>query len=364
MTQSSGEIVDKILAVACSLGVSDIHFNPLCEEFAVFFRLHGRLLHACDADLSLPGTVSKAAVQRLKVLAKLNLGEQRKPQDGQLVMEFAGKSCDLRIAVMPTIRGERLAARIMSHDNMWDSVANLGMTAIQQEQVKTMLREQSGLVVVAGQIGSGKSTTMHAMLREKSKEGASVLSIEDPVERYEDSFAQVQVDERQGFTFSACLRSALRQDPDVLMVGEIRDEPTAAIAVRAGMIGHLIMTSLHADHPALVISRLLDFGIRLHFIETALRLVIWQRLRPVYCEYCGAKGCSYCHQLGVVGRQAEFQVMTSQAMEPLFFAIQMQEQPMATVGREEGFGRVLSEAETARYGVFPERFERSFAGGN
>ncbi len=364
MTQASGEIVDEILTVACLLGVSDVHFNPVCDEFAVLFRLHGRLLHASDADSSLPQTVSKAAVQRLKVLAKLNLGEQRKPQDGQLVVQSAQEPCDLRINVMPTVRGERLAARITSRHTMLDSLASLGMTDQQQEQVQTVLREQSGLIVVAGRIGSGKSTTMHAMLHEKSKEGASVLSIEDPVERYEDSIAQIQVDERQGLTFSACLRSALRQDPDVLMVGEIRDEITAAMAVRAGMIGHLIMTSLHADHPALVITRLLDFGIRPHFIETALRLIIWQRLRPVYCECCGGQGCAQCHQLGVLGRKAEFQVMTTQTLEPLFFAMQMHVQSIPTCGRDEGFGPIYSEAETSRYGVFPERFERPFASRN
>lgn len=364
MNQSSGEIVDEILSVACLVGASDIHFNPVSDEFSVLFRLHGRLLQASEAEPSLPQTVSKAAVQRLKVLAKLNLGEQRKPQDGQLVMKLADGTCDLRINVMPTVQGERLAARITSRHALSDSIASLGMTEQQQEQVQTVLHEQSGLIVVAGKIGSGKSTTMHAMLRQKSKEGASVLSIEDPVERYEDSFAQIQVDERQGFTFAACLRSALRQDPDVLMVGEIRDEITAAIAVRAGMIGHLIMTSLHADHPALVISRLLDFGIRPHFIETALRLIIWQRLRPIYCESCGGKGCSKCHQLGVLGRQAEFQVMTKQALQTLFFGMQMHAESVPTGGRDEGFGPIYGEAETTRYGVFSERFERPFTSRN
>ena len=365
MSTHCGEIVDDIIAVACTMGASDVHFDPFADGLIVRFRLHGKLIEANRVSPLLPHVVTNAAVQRLKVLAKLSVGELRKPQDGQLSLPIRDdSSCDIRISTMPTVRGERLVARIIVPENPWDSIASLGLTPYQQEQVQAVLDDQGGMVVIAGGIGSGKSTTMHAMLLEKSRCGASVLSIEDPVERHYEAFSQVQVDEWQGLTFAQGLRAALRQDPDVLMVGEIRDEQTAAIAVRAGMTGHLIITSIHADHPAGVVSRLLDFGVHPHFVEEALRLIVWQRLRPVACRNCDGKGCSKCYGLGFCGRKADFQLLTRQAIEPLFFAAQMHMQPLLTRAKEDAFGAVRGEAETARYGGFSQRFERSFASGN
>ncbi len=310
MDEPSGELVDEILATAIWLMASDVHFDPFEDDIEVSFRIHGRLVEACQVS-HIPNRVSKAAVQRLKVLARLSLGEQRRPQDGQLHMQTSHGSCDIRVATIPTVRGERMVARLIPEKVPWDSLHALGMSRVEEQIVRHALDLPGGLIVTGGRVGVGKSTTMHALLAERRMLGQSVLTIEDPVERRMQSYQQVEVDEHAGMGFADALRASLRQDPDVLMVGEIRDEQTAQIAVRAGMTGHLIITSVHADHASQVILRLLELGVAPRYVRDVLRLVIWQRLVPVVCEECSGQGCGSCLGLGVVGRRPEFELMSS-----------------------------------------------------
>nr|NNM90988.1 Flp pilus assembly complex ATPase component TadA [Bacilli bacterium] len=304
-------VVDQVLACAFEVGASDVHFDPHEGTWRVLIRLYGVLFPANRISDALSAYVSKEAILRLKVLAKLNIGEQRIPQDGQVTFHFsATQSCDLRINCLPTLYGERVVVRLLDGSKAIENLTALGMREEEQQKIRHVMHDHKGLIIVAGSIGSGKSTTMHTMLLEQCRQGASVLSLEDPIERKFPDFTQVQIDEKQGMTFAQGLRAALRQDPDTLMVGEIRDGETADIAVRAGMIGHLIISSIHANRPEGVMNRLLDFGVHPLCLEEALRLVIFQTLDPQFCQQCLGIGCDACHGIGYVERKAAFQVMT------------------------------------------------------
>lgn len=307
MVTMAGEVVDEIIAIAVWLRASDVHFDPVADHLAIRFRIHGKLIDA-DAVSHLTRTVPRQVVGRLKVLARMSLAEQRRPQDGQVRLETPHGDVDVRVATMPTVRGERVVARLLPVDTQWRTVGSLGLEPAQlQELRKTAAR--GGMILVAGRVGVGKSTTLHAILAERNQAGASVLTIEDPVERIIDAYSQVEVDERVGLTFAQGLRTALRQDPDVLMVGEIRDEATAQIAVRAGLIGHLMLSTIHADSAEQVVLRLLELGIDAPLLASALQLVIWQTLAPILCERCQGHGCDDCIGLGLVGRRAVFSLL-------------------------------------------------------
>lgn len=293
---------------ALTLGASDLHLDPFAEGLGIRLRIHGRLL-PLDQVTAFPFFVEQSALARLKVLAKLSLAERRRPQDGQFHFLYGSAECDLRMATMPTIRGERAVVRILPKENPWQSIASLGLSKVMEEEVKQFFAGAGGMLITAGKVGSGKSTTLYALMRERNLLGESVLTIEDPVERKLDTFSQVEVDEKIGLTFAEGLRSALRQDPDLLMVGEIRDELTAQIAVRAGLTGHHLLSTVHADTSFQVITRLLEFGVERSYLAESLKLIIWQRLVPLVCVDCHGKGCTTCHHVGIIGRQAEFRML-------------------------------------------------------
>ncbi|MHB1628108.1 MAG: GspE/PulE family protein [Bacilli bacterium] len=317
----ASEVVDEIIAVAVWLRASDIHFDPVADHLAIRFRIHGKLIDA-DAVSHVARIIPRQVVGRLKVLARLSLTEQRRPQDGQVRLETPHGAVDVRVATMPTVRGERVVARLLPADTEWRTVASLGLEPAQLHEVRKTAA-MGGMILIAGRVGVGKSTTLHAILAERSQAGDSVLTIEDPVERKMDDYNQVEVDERVGLTFAEGLRNALRQDPDVLMVGEIRDEATAQIAVRAGLIGHLMLSTIHADNAEQVVLRLLELGIDAPLLASALRLVIWQTLAPILCEHCHGRGCGDCIGLGLVGRRAIFSLLRA-------------DQIVAAVGAERG----------------------------
>ena len=304
----AADLADAILARALLVGASDIHLNPAGDESRVFLRVHGRVASLSELT-GLPDLVPKAVMQRIKVLAKMQLGEQRRPQDGQMRMAVSGVTVegDLRIAAIPTVLGERMAIRVIPANGPWDSLENSGMSHSQLAQVRDAL-QKGGVGVVLGRVGSGKSTTLHAMLRERSSVGATVVTIEDPVERRVDGYQQIEVDERHGLTFAVALRAALRQDPDILMVGEIRDSETAETAVRAGLTGHLVLTTMHADDVGQVAARFLELGVGARYVQEALRIAIWQKLVEIICPDCRGTGCGQCAGIGVLGRRAVFEV--------------------------------------------------------
>lgn len=319
MVTMAGEVVDEIIAVAVWLRASDVHFDPVADHLAIRFRIHGKLIDA-DAVSHLTRTIPRQVVGRLKVLAKLSLAEQRRPQDGQVRFETLHGAVDVRVATMPTVRGERVVARLLPVDTQWRTVASLGLEPAHLHEVRKTAA-MGGMILVAGRVGAGKSTTLHAILAERSQAGDSVLTIEDPVERKIDAYSQVEVDDRVGLTFAQGLRTALRQDPDVLMVGEIRDEATAQIAVRAGLIGHLMLSTIHADSAEQVVLRLLELGIDASLLASALQLVIWQTLLPVMCEQCHGYGCGACIGVGLVGRRAVFSLLRADGVVDVVGAV-------------------------------------------
>ncbi|PWI58813.1 GspE/PulE family protein [Sulfoacidibacillus thermotolerans] len=310
---STGEYVDELIALAIRLQASDIHFDPFEERFLVRLRIHGRLVDI-DQISGYEKWIHRQAVTRLKVLAKLSLVETRRPQDGYLHMKGNFGSCDLRISTLPTIQGERAVVRLIPGEVPDQTYVALGMTPLQAAQLQSVVNENAGMIVVTGRVGVGKSTTLHAVLADRSNCGNSILTIEDPVERRVSGYQQVEVDERIGLTFAQGLRAALRQDPDVLMVGEIRDEATAKIAVRAALTGHLLLSTMHAELGPQVVYRLIEFGIPIEYIRQVLKLVIWQTLHPIDCTICAGAGCSACKTLGVTGRKAEFSLFPSESI--------------------------------------------------
>ncbi len=320
MDVEQGELVDRVILMAIRLGASDLHFNPRENGLDVQVRVHGKLLPLVRvADF--PEGVDQTALARLKVLARLSLAERRRPQDGRFRFERDGLSCDIRLATMPTVHGERAVVRLLPQKTPWQSLAALCLPHELEARVWEFFAGAGGMLVVSGKVGSGKSTTLYALMRERCRLGESVLTIEDPVERRLESFAQVEVDEKVGLTFAEGLRNALRQDPDLLMVGEIRDELTAQIAVRAGLTGHHLLSTVHADAPEQVLTRLLEFGVERSYLAQSLKLVVWQRLVPEWCERCRGDGCEACQGVGVTGRHAEFRTLFTDDIERLLDAL-------------------------------------------
>lgn len=304
----AAEWADAILFGALEVGASDIHLNPAEDQLRVFYRIHGRVVDASTVA-GLPAHAPKAVAQRIKVLAKMQLGDQRRPQDGQLRLSSPahGDEADLRVATIPTVQGERLAIRVIPAEGRFGRLEDSGLSYTQLASVREALR-RGGMGVVLGRVGAGKSTTLHAILQERSLAGATVVTIEDPVERKVAAYQQIEVDERAGLTFAVALRAALRQDPDVLMVGEIRDRDTAEIAVRAGLTGHLVLTTMHANRVEQAVARFLELGVDARFVQEAMRFAIWQKLVEIVCPDCRGKGCIQCAGVGLLGRRAVFDV--------------------------------------------------------
>lgn len=308
-------LLEELVSTAIGLSASDIHFDPQGDAISLSYRIHGKLL-AVDAVSELPREASKAIVARLKVLARMAMGDQRKAQDGHLRVETAHGTCDLRVATVPTIAGERAVVRLFPVGVAVRKLHELGMPPVLLQSLQRVLQQGSGgIVLVAGKIGVGKSTTLHALLSEHAAQGASVITIEDPVERRVGAYHQMAVDERQGWTFSECLRAALRQDPDWIMIGEIRDQETAQIAIRAGMTGQMIAATVHADDPQQALLRFVELGVDPGLLVQAVRMVIWQRLTKVKCDACEGKGCERCAGVGLVGRRADFVSMDRAQVE-------------------------------------------------
>ncbi len=353
---NTGEIVDELIDMAIRLQASDIHFDPRDDLVLVRLRIHGRLVDI-DHVSSYAKLFTRQAVTRLKVLAKLSLAETRRPQDGHFHLQGDFGECDLRVSTIPTVQGERVVIRLIPEKSMFETFIALGMTNAQVAQLRAVVNGMGGMIIVAGRIGTGKSTTLHAILAEKARLGDSILTIEDPVERRILAYQQVEVDERIGLTFAEGLRAAVRQDPDVLMVGEIRDEMTAQIAVRAGLTGHLLLSTMHADPGLQVIYRLLELGISSDYVRQALKLVIWQTLQPIVCTMCKGSGCSSCHGLGIIGRRAEFSFLTSDAIERVVSGYQFKRNPTSsTIDQSTRNGGLAVAEETSgktRYGEFP-----------
>ncbi len=277
------KIVSTILRYAIEGRSSDIHIEPTPTKTRIRFRMDGEL----HTSLELPGKVHDAVVARIKILSKLRLDEKRQPQDGRFSVTIENRRIDFRVSTFPTEYGEKVEMRILDHSDMTTTIESIGLSKGQLASIREMMRAPYGIILIAGPTGSGKSTTLFAMLSETDREGNNVVSLEDPVEYEIPGVSQSQVRPEIGYTFASGLRSILRQDPDIIMVGEIRDKETAALAVQAALTGHLVLSTIHTNTAAGAIPRLIDMGVDPFLIAPTLVSVIGQRLVRKLCPGAG-----------------------------------------------------------------------------
>jgi len=322
------KLVNSIIKQAIKLQASDIHIEPFEYRLRVRFRIDGDLQEIMSPEKS----AHSAIVTRIKIISKLDIAEKRLPQDGRIEVEVDGKTVDLRISVLPTVFGEKIVIRILDRKGFLKSKREIGFTEKNLCFFNSIIKNPNGILLVTGPTGSGKSTTLYAALNELNSVSKNIITIEDPVEYQMEGITQVQVNTKAGLTFASGLRSILRQDPDIIMIGEIRDVETAQIAVRAAITGHLVISTLHTNDTASTVSRLLDMGIPSYLLSSALVGIVAQRLVKRLCENCKsyylaeekekqllnvegdtklykAEGCGVCNNTGYKGRIAVHEIM-------------------------------------------------------
>lgn len=327
------KIVNGILLKAIKTGASDIHFEPYERTFRVRFRVDGVLRR----EINLPIQLKNAIVSRLKIMSKLDIAERRLPQDGRIKLRLAkGRDMDFRVSTVPVLFGEKVVLRLLDKSALQLDMTKLGFEESSLEDFKAALKKPVGMILVTGPTGSGKTTTLYSALSELNKETENIMTAEDPVEYNFMGINQVQMHEEIGLTFASALRSFLRQDPDIIMVGEIRDFETAQIAVQAALTGHLVLSTVHTNDAPGTITRLVDMGIEPFLIASAVILILAQRLVRKICTECRepikvhpqllidlgvppdevrtfpvykGKGCSICNYTGYKGRIGLYEVM-------------------------------------------------------
>ena len=325
--------VDLVLQEGVKAKASDIHFEPFEHEFRIRLRIDGSLYEMAPP----PKNLASAVIARVKVLSSLNIAERRVPQDGRIKTTISGRQIDLRVSTLPTQFGESVVLRILDKTVVNLSLEALSMQDDIKEGIRSMVGRPNGIFIVTGPTGSGKTTTLYSALREVNTEDVKILTAEDPVEYEVEGIMQVPINHQVGLTFAAALRSFLRQDPDTIMVGEIRDIETAQIAVQASLTGHVVLSTLHTNDAPGAVTRLIDMGLEPFLISASLEGVLAQRLLRRICKTCRTpyepdkdvvnmldvdaleiankkfyygKGCADCNRSGYKGRQGLFELMT------------------------------------------------------
>ena len=308
---------------------SDIHIEPFEEFVRVRYRVDGVLRLASSYEIS----IFSAIIARLKVISGMDISEKRKPQDGRITIDVDGKEYDIRVSNLPTVFGEKVVMRLASKEGFKRDKKDLGLRPEDLVKFENILRNPNGIILVTGPTGSGKSTTLYTSLSELASDEVNIITVEDPVEANIDGINQVQTNVKADLTFASALRSILRQDPDIIMIGEIRDTETAAIAVKASITGHLVVSTLHTNSTVATISRLIDMGVEPYMLGDSLVGIIAQRLVRRLCEckqwreatalekkhlgvpqdeplqICAPCGCSQCQQSGYTGRIGVYEIM-------------------------------------------------------
>lgn len=324
------DIVNNIIIDSINNKASDIHFNPTEDGIVIRIRIDGELRNYAKV----PGYVKKNMITRIKILAGMNITESRVPQDGAIKQKILDKDVDLRVSSLPTNMGENIVIRILDYTMSSQGIETLGFNETNLKKLIKMMSEPNGIILVTGATGSGKSTTVYSILQRLNTTDRNIITVEDPIEMNIPGINQVQVISDIGLTFAASLRSILRQDPDIIMIGEIRDDETAQIAVRASITGHLVLSTIHTNSALNTIERLLDMNIERYLLGTALTGIISQKLTKKLCPFCRetrptndyekkvfknslnldineiyqAKGCDKCHE-GYKGRIALHEVL-------------------------------------------------------
>ena len=279
------EVVNEILYDASKRGASDIHFDPEEEEMKVRIRIDGELMDYT----TIPNSIKKNLITRIKIISGMNITEVRLPQDGAIKQVIKDESMDLRVSSLPTNEGEKIVIRILDYSMSIQGLEQLGFTKDNFEKIMKMINLPNGIILVTGATGTGKSTTVYSILQRLNREEANVITVEDPVEMDIPGVNQVQVNSEIGLTFANVLRSILRQDPDIIMIGEIRDDETATIAVRASVTGHLVLSTIHTNNSLNTIERLLDMDVERYLLAASLSGIISQKLARKLCPHCRKK---------------------------------------------------------------------------
>ena len=323
-------LINGLIAEAVRSGASDVHVEPFEERVSVRFRVDGVLREMA----SLSARLAPPLISRIKVMARLDIAEKRVPQDGRLTLTLAGKGVDVRVSTLPSRYGERVVLRLLDKESARFSLEELGMAPAQLADFTRALAQPNGIVLVTGPTGAGKTTTLYAGLNLLNDQSRNILTVEDPVEYAVEGVGQTQVNAKVGMTFAAGLRAILRQDPDVVMVGEIRDKETAEIAVQASLTGHLVLSTVHTNSAVAAITRLRDMGVESYLLATTVSAVLAQRLVRRLCQACkesyapdeaerrmlelGAgeeavlfrpKGCQVCGGSGFSGRRGVYEIV-------------------------------------------------------
>ncbi len=320
--------IDSTLEEAVKVGASDIHVEPSETKVLIRYRIDGDLQEKASFDISFFPTIAT----RIKILADIDIAEKRIPQDGHITKLIGNDKYDFRVSTLPTIHGEKFVIRVLDKKIFSMSLAELNFSKEVNETIGKILHHPHGIILLTGPTGSGKTTTLYSFLRELNKPNVNIITVEDPVEYSMDAINQIQINNKADLTFASSLRSILRQDPDIIMVGEIRDEETAQIAIRAAITGHLVLSTLHTNEAPGAITRLIDMGVPEYLVADALVAVISQRLIKRLCPRCRkpvkptedqakvlgikrdqmiyeANGCPYCNNSGYKGRLAVHEIM-------------------------------------------------------
>ncbi|HJV75822.1 MAG TPA: type II secretion system ATPase GspE [Noviherbaspirillum sp.] len=310
-------MINALLTQAVREEASDIHIEPFEQVSVVRFRVDGAL-----RDIVRPKKAIHASlISRIKIMAQLDIAEKRLPQDGRITLRIGGKPVDVRVSTLPTGHGERAVLRLLDKEGGRMDLSHLGMASDTQKKFGELIGQPHGIVLVTGPTGSGKTTTLYAALSQLNAPDTNILTVEDPIEYELQGVGQTQVNPRIDMTFAKALRAILRQDPDIIMIGEIRDLETAQIAVQASLTGHLVLATLHTNDSAAAITRLLDMGIEPFLLSSSLLGVVAQRLVRKLCPVCRkheggqwhAVGCDKCGQTGYQGRVGIYELLTTTA---------------------------------------------------
>jgi general secretion pathway protein E len=290
-------LVNSLLFRAVKDRASDIHVEPYEKEVAVRFRIDGNLYDI----MKIPKRLQNSVGSRIKLLGALNIAEKRLPQDGRIRIKIAGKDIDLRLSTVPTAHGERLVMRLLDKSSVVLELSALGFDPVMMKTMEELITKPFGIILVTGPTGSGKTTTLYACLSQINREDINIITVEDPIEYQLPGIGQIQVNEKVGLTFANGLRSILRQDPDVILIGEIRDRETAEIAVQASLTGHLVLSSIHTNDACSSISRLVDMGVEPFLVSTSLIGIVAQRLVRRVCQSCRQPHQATADQLSRLG---------------------------------------------------------------
>ncbi|NLX63104.1 MAG: Flp pilus assembly complex ATPase component TadA [Tissierellia bacterium] len=322
-------LINSTIQQAVDMRASDIHIEPYMEDIRIRFRIDGDL----QDIMKLSKNILSALVTRIKIIGKMNIAEKRIPQDGRVEFSLNNKKIDIRISTIPTIHGEKIVLRLLDRENFLLTKDELGFTQKNLERFEKLIKQPYGMILITGPTGSGKTTTLYAILNELNRVEKNIITIEDPVEYKMEGINQIQINPKAGLTFANGIRSILRQDPDIIMVGEIRDGETAHIAVRAAITGHLVLSTLHTNDSPSSVMRLVDMGVEPYLVASAVIGVVSQRLVKKLCDNCKveyeasyseklllgknteenvilykAKGCNRCNN-GYLGRRAVHEIM-------------------------------------------------------